>query len=108
MRLALPKAIVAGTALARTAAPPAVPAVAAAPQIASTKGDYFLFLYHHPVLRDGRGANKPWLQELPDPVTKLTWQTVVEMHPLTALKLGLDNSDLVTVSTSAGKLVAPV
>jgi molybdopterin-containing oxidoreductase family iron-sulfur binding subunit len=108
MRQALPKAVVAGTALARTAAKPALPAIAAAPEIASTNGDMYLFVYHHPVLRDGRGANKPWLQELPDPVTKLTWQTVVEMHPLTARKMGLDNSDLVTVSTSAGKLVAPV
>ena len=36
-------------------------------------------------LYDGRGANKPWLQELPDPVTKIVWQTVVEMHAETAL-----------------------
>ena len=32
-------------------------------------------------LGDGRGANKPWLQEMPDPVTKTVWQTVVEIHP---------------------------
>lgn len=108
MAAALPKGLVAGTALARTTPKPALPAIAAAPEIASTTGDLFLFVYNHPVLRDGRGANKPWLQELPDPVTKLTWQTVVEMHPLTAAKMGLDNSDLVTVTTSVGKLVAPV
>jgi molybdopterin-containing oxidoreductase family iron-sulfur binding subunit len=108
MRQALPKAVVAGTAMARTAAKPALPAIPSTPEIASTNGDMYLFVYHHPVLGAGRGANKPWLQELPDPVTKLTWQTVVEMHPLTALRMGLDNSDLVTVSTSAGKLVAPV
>ena len=107
MATALPKGIVAGSSLARTARP-ASSAFAAAPDIASTSGDLFLFVYHHPVLGDGRGANKPWLQELPDPVTKLTWQTVVEMHPLTAAKMGLDNSDLVTVTTSAGKLTAPV
>jgi len=108
MRAALPTAIVAGSALARTAPRPALPAIPAAPALASTSGDMFLFIYHHPVLGDGRGANKPWLQELPDPVTKLTWQTVVEMHPLTAAKMGLDNSDLVTVTTSAGALTAPV
>ena len=109
MAAALPKGIVAGTSLARTAGRPALPATATvAPDIASTPGDLFLFIYQHPVLGDGRGANKPWLQELPDPVTKITWQTVVEMHPLTAAKMGLDNSDLVTVTTSAGKLTAPV
>ena len=108
MRAGLPTAIVAGSALARTAPRRALPAIPAAPALASTSGDMFLFIYHHPVLGDGRGANKPWLQELPDPVTKLTWQTVVEMHPLTAAKMGLDNSDLVTVTTSAGSLTAPV
>jgi Fe-S-cluster-containing dehydrogenase component len=108
MAAALPKGIVAGTSLARSATQPALPASAAAPEIASTTGDFFLFIYPHPVLGDGRGANKPWLQELPDPVTKITWQTVVEMHPLTAARMGLDNSDLVTVTTSAGKLTAPV
>jgi molybdopterin-containing oxidoreductase family iron-sulfur binding subunit len=105
---ALPKGIMAGTTLARTAARPALPAPVAAPAIASTNGDFFLFVYHHPVLGAGRGANKPWLQELPDPVTKMTWQTVVEMNPLTAAKMGVDNSDLVTVTTATGKLTAPV
>ena len=37
-----------------------------------------------PLLGDGRGANKPWLQELPDPVTKVCWSSWVEMHPETA------------------------
>jgi molybdopterin-containing oxidoreductase family iron-sulfur binding subunit len=104
---ALPKGITAGTSLARTVKY-APQAYAPAPDISTTTGDLFLYVYHHPVIGDGRGANKPWLQELPDPVTKLTWQTVVEMHPLTAAKMGLDNSDLVTVSTSSGKLTAPV
>ena len=35
---------------------------------------------------DGRGANKPWLQELPDPVTKISWSSWVEIHPETAAK----------------------
>ncbi len=60
----------------------------------------YLVVYSHPVLGDGRGANKPWLQEIPDPVTKIIWQTVVEMNPVTAEKMGLDNGDLVTVTTT--------
>jgi molybdopterin-containing oxidoreductase family iron-sulfur binding subunit len=58
-------------------------------------------------LGDGRGANKPWLQELPDPVTKTMWQTVAELHPTTAARLGVDNGDLVKVATSAGSLTIP-
>ena len=37
----------------------------------ASQGDFFLVTYPSPVLGDGRGANKPWLQELPDPVTKI-------------------------------------
>ena len=64
-------------------------------------------LYQHPLLGDGRGANKPWLQELPDPVTKICWQTVAEIHPRAAARLGVENGDLLTVATSAGALTLP-
>ena len=47
-------------------------------------GDYFVVVYPSPTLGHGRGANKPWLQELPDPVSKICWQSWVEIHPLTA------------------------
>ena len=59
-------------------------------------GDFFLMVYPHPVLGNGDGANKPWLQELPDPVTKIAWQTVAEIHPSTAKRLGVENGDHVT------------
>ena len=71
-------------------------------------GDFTLVVYHHPVLGFGDGANKPWLQELPDPVTKIAWQTVAEIHPATAKRLGVENGDHVLVETSAGKLSLPV
>ena len=71
-------------------------------------GDFYLVVYPSPALGDGRGANKPWLQELPDPVTKTVWQTVVEMHPETARRLGLEAGDHVRVETDNGFLVAPV
>ena len=47
--------------------------------IDGTQGDIYLVVYPSPLLGDGRGANKPWLQEMPDPVTKVCWQTVVEI-----------------------------
>jgi len=105
--VALPKGVMAGTSFARTAtAPTATPR--SGPAIEQTQGDLYLSVYQHPVLGDGRGANKPWLQELPDPVTKIAWQTVVEMHPLTGLRMGLENGDVVEVTTSAGSLKVPV
>ena len=70
-------------------------------------GDFTLIVYPHPVLGVGEGANKPWLQELPDPVTKIAWQTVAEMHPATARRLGVTNGDHVIVETPAGKLSLP-
>ncbi|HEV8446301.1 MAG TPA: molybdopterin-dependent oxidoreductase [Gemmatimonadaceae bacterium] len=100
---ALPKGLVAAT------RPPvaAAAAVAAGPKpaaIASTQGDLFLVAYQSPTLGDGRGANKPWLQELPDPVTKITWSTWVELHTETAQRLGIDRGDILEVKTASGTI----
>ena len=104
---ALPKGLLAGT-LAAAPAPRAV--VARTPTAAAEqgKGDYFLQVYHSAALGDGRGANKPWLQELPDPVNKIAWQTVIELHPETAKKLDIEEGDHATVETRQGALTAPV
>ncbi len=103
---ALGKGIAAGSATALAGTARAVPQIAAAPAIAQTRGDFYLMVYPHPVL-GSRGANKPWLQELPDPVTKTCWQTVAEMHPKTAAQLGVENGDLVKVETDAGSITVP-
>ncbi len=44
---------------------------------------------------DGRFANNGWLQELPDPVSKLTWDNAASLSPETARKLGVANGDIV-------------
>ncbi len=103
LRTALTSAITRGSAATRTAS---TARVAPAPAAAGT-GDYQLITYLSPTLGDGRGANKPWLQELPDPVTKTLWQTVVEMHGETAIALGVEDGDHVTVTTDAGSITAP-
>ena len=104
---ALPKGITAGTVAARTiaTAPAAAPAPIAPP--AAATGDFFLVTYPSPVLGDGRGANKPWLQELPDPVTKICWSSWVELHPETAERLGVERGDFLEVKTANGSVVAP-
>jgi molybdopterin-containing oxidoreductase family iron-sulfur binding subunit len=42
-----------------------------------------------PTIHDGRFANNGWLQELPKPLTKITWDNVVLVSPATAERLGL-------------------
>ena len=104
---ALPRGIASGS-LGEATTARVVPAVRTAAPIEQSSGNMYLVIYSHPMLGDGRGANKPWLQEIPDPVTKICWQTVAEMNPATAEKMGLENGDHVTVQTSAGSLTLPV
>ena len=50
-------------------------------------------LYEKVALGNGKHANNPWLQEMPDPITKTTWDNYAMISYATALKLGLmDNN----------------
>jgi len=57
---------------------------------------------------DGRGANRPWLQEIPDPVTKVVWDAWVEVHPETARQLGVMTGDVVELASPYGTVELPV
>jgi anaerobic selenocysteine-containing dehydrogenase len=57
-------------------------------------------------LRDGRHANLPWLQESPDPLTTIVWDSWVELHPKTAAKLGIVEGDIVEVTSRSGSVKA--
>jgi molybdopterin-containing oxidoreductase family iron-sulfur binding subunit len=57
---------------------------------------------------DGRGANKPWLCEIPDSLTQIAWQTPVRMHPETLRQYGLEQEDVVHIQSRWGSLEAPV
>ncbi len=59
-------------------------------------------------LGDGRFANLPWLQEAPDAITKIVWNSWVEMHPATALHYGIKQGDIVRVSGEDGSVEAQV
>ncbi|MFZ1756064.1 MAG: 4Fe-4S dicluster domain-containing protein, partial [Caldilineaceae bacterium] len=61
-----------------------------------------------PTLWDGRFANNGWLQELPKPLTKLTWENAVLISPLTADGLGLTNGDWVAVDYAGRSVEGPV
>lgn len=57
---------------------------------------------------DGRFANIGWLQELPDPNTKLTWDNAALMSHSTAEKLGVKNEDLVSLAVDGRQVSLPV
>ena len=70
-------------------------------------GEFFLVPYVSPTLAEA-GANKPWLQELPDPTTTVMWNTWVEINPETAKELGIEDDDVVKIVSEAGVLEVPV
>ncbi len=70
-------------------------------------GDFYFVPFVSPILAEA-GANKPWLQEVPDPTTTVMWNSWVEMNPATADKLGIKDTDIVRVISSAGTLEATV
>ena len=53
---------------------------------------------------DGRAANRPWLQELPDPITSIVWDSWAEIHPETASAHGIEQGDTVIVRNSFGEI----
>ena len=60
--------------------------------------DHFhLWLWPSVFLFDGRSANRPWLQEAPDPTTQATWSSWADMHPDRAAALGLRGGDAIRI-----------
>ncbi len=90
-----------------TAALQSAAVTAAADKIATTGGLEVHFVPDHK-LWDGRWANNVWLQELPDPVTKLTWDNAIIISPATGRNLGLKTSDRATLKTRGGSITASV
>jgi len=62
----------------------------------------FHFITFGTQMGDGHGANRPWLQETPDPMTTLTWNSWIEIHPETAEKLGITDDDIVSIAPVSG------
>jgi anaerobic selenocysteine-containing dehydrogenase len=71
------------------------------------EGEFFFVPFVSPTLAEA-GANKPWLQELPDPTTTVMWNTWVEINPETAKELGIEDDDVVKITSNGGELEVPV
>ncbi|MGE4613681.1 MAG: TAT-variant-translocated molybdopterin oxidoreductase [Planctomycetota bacterium] len=71
--------------------------------IQSVGGKEIVFLPDHSLF-DGRYANNGWLQELPDPVTKVSWDNCAMISPRLALDLGVKNGDMVDLTVAGVSL----
>lgn len=81
----------------------------AQPRFAGDQKTFPLHLQVYPTsaFHDGRGAPLPWLQQLPDPMTTVVWDSWVEINPKTAAELGIAFGDLVEVNSPRGSLRLP-
>lgn len=61
----------------------------------------------HIFFYDGRGANKPWLQEIPEPVEQLVWDAWAQIHPDTARSLGVSQNGIIELRSEAGAISLP-
>jgi molybdopterin-containing oxidoreductase family iron-sulfur binding subunit len=78
------------------------------PKPPAKPGDLELVFLPSSSLHDGRFANNGWLQELPDPLTKLTWDNPALVSPKTAETLGVANEDVVRIDYAGRSLELPV
>jgi MoCo/4Fe-4S cofactor protein with predicted Tat translocation signal len=75
---------------------------------ADTVQDLEIVFRPDPTIWDGASSNNGWLQELPKPMTKITWDNSAWVAPATADQMGLDNEHVVELSYQGRKVRAPV
>jgi MoCo/4Fe-4S cofactor protein with predicted Tat translocation signal len=71
-------------------------------------GGFEIVFRPDPTIWDGRFANNGWLQELPKPLTMLTWDNAALLSPATSAQLGVTNEDVVEITYQGRTLRAPV
>jgi molybdopterin-containing oxidoreductase family iron-sulfur binding subunit len=75
---------------------------------APTKDNLEVIFYRDAKMDDGRYANNGWMQELPDPITKLTWDNAVLISRKTARELGVQNGDVVEITLNGRSVKGPI
>lgn len=75
--------------------------------ISKVKGIEFI-LYRTSQLSNGRHAENPWLQELPDPITKITWDNYASISPEISTKYKLEKGDVIKIKSGKNTIQLPV
>jgi molybdopterin-containing oxidoreductase family iron-sulfur binding subunit len=111
-RTALHSGIVKDTARAATPLEPVLKRAAIEPRSAAGRAPgkpaLEIVFRPDPGVYDGRFANNAWLQELPKPLTKLTWDNAALVSKATADRLGLANEDVVELRYQGRMVRAPI
>ncbi|MNR92113.1 Tetrathionate reductase subunit B precursor [compost metagenome] len=105
---ALNLGIVSGSAAAIRNVTPRANLAGSLPSAAAPQAELELVIRPDPTVWDGRFGNNAWLQELPKPFSKLTWDNVAYVAPETARRLGVENGDEVRLALGDRSVLAPV
>jgi molybdopterin-containing oxidoreductase family iron-sulfur binding subunit len=93
---------------ARVEPKPGTLAELAAAAAAAGQGELELVFAACPRLEDGASAGNAWLQELPDAISKVTWDNPLLMSPATAAARGLSDEDVVRLETGGRSVELPI
>ena len=105
----LNQGVVTGAQIVSLPAPVFVTSISApAAQPALTSNGYELIFRPDDSVDDGRYSNNGWLQELPRPLTKITWDNVAMVSPKSAQELDVKNGDVVRLTVDNRSVTAPI
>ncbi len=76
--------------------------------LAPATGNLDVIFHRDAKMDDGRYANNGWMQELPDPVTKMTWDNAVLVSRKTARELDVQNGDVVEITLNGRRVRGPI
>jgi len=76
-------------------------------QLAAGDKKFELNVYQSNAMQDGSRANNPWLQELPDPVSKVTWDNFAALSLSDMKALGLNEGDVITIDANGYNIALP-
>ena len=105
---ALARGVVTVPVAAKAPAPYAMPAGAPGLQPFKTDGSFTLVRTASRTMADGTWLNNAWLQELPDPVSKITWDNYLAMSAKDAADKGITEHDVVTLTVGKASIKLPV
>ena len=74
----------------------------------SSKDAFEIIFRPDPNIYDGRYSNVGWLQELPKPITSLSWDNAAMVSGATLTKLGVEEGDIVEITVAGRKVKAPI
>ena len=80
----------------------------AAKSVAPSASNLEIIFFRDAKVDDGRYANNGWMQELPDPITKMTWDNAVLVSRKTAKELGVANGDIVEITLNGRSVKGPI